>query len=98
MCHPRFGANFRALEILCREPAHELLDRIVLHEIYRGATETAAGQTRAITTRQALRDFDQRIQLRGAVLKIIPRTSVALPEVLAELINIALAQRAFPLR
>jgi hypothetical protein len=60
-----------------------------------GAAEAAAGEAGAVATGEFLSDVDEGVEFRGAVSKIVAGAGVALKEILAELVDVALAQGAF---
>src|SRR4030095_2560859 len=81
------------LFILTGDRAHEILHAIAPHEINRRSPKASAGQSCAQPSGMGLRQLDERVQLRRAVLEVIARTLVALEHVLSKLFEVAVAQR-----
>jgi len=85
----------RAFLVPAGDRGHKVFGLMVGDQVYGCAAETTASEPGASATRMGAGQFDQQIELGGAIFEKGARAFVALKHVLAELPMVFVAQGAF---
>src|SRR5258708_3172387 len=88
----RLGIFAQASFVALGQLFDETIDLFAVNQVNGSATKASACEPGAVAAGEIASDFDQNVELFGAVFEEVARTLVALEHVLTELNEVAIAQ------